>query len=538
MAIRGSLREASLPDVLQLLAMGKKTGCLSVSHRQQFGSIHFERGRISHAAIVNRRDRLGDILVKQGLVTPAALDTAIAEQAAHPQRRIGDLLVAAGHLGPEQLHEYLKHQIQEAVYHLFTWSEGTFTFEADVFPDPQDVTVSISPESLLLEGARRVDEWSLIEKKIPSLDLVFSLDRDHLVESDVDVTPEQEVVIPLIDGRRDVSGIVEESGLDEFQVGKALFGLASAGFLRRLGRKRGPETVAMESRVAEHRNLGVAFYRTSMFDEATREFKRVVDLRGGDVQAEFHLGLIALRQGRLEDAVRVFRGCATRPGGLSAALVNLAYALERAGRIDEARASLVDAAVARPSDPLVRLAQGVLALRGGDVLAAARHFDECATMWPPNARPAPWFHYAGLVSALRGDLDRAVMLLEDGVRAFPRAAALQNNLAVVLERRGRYEEASAAVDRAVTEDPALAPAHKNAGDLHYRAGRYDDALECYLRAVRADPNLGGDVYLKLGNIRYRRRERDEAVRNWERSLALAPDNPMARNNLDMARRLA
>ena len=158
MAIRGSLREASLPDVLQLLAMGKKTGCLSVTNRQQFGTIHFERGRISHAAIVNRRDRLGDILVKHGLVSRAALNAAIAAQAAEPQQRIGDLLVAAGHIGREQLHEYLKHQIEEAVYLLFTWSQGTFTFEPDVLPDQQDITVSISPESLLLEGMRRLDE--------------------------------------------------------------------------------------------------------------------------------------------------------------------------------------------------------------------------------------------------------------------------------------------------------------------------------------------------------------------------------------------
>lgn len=538
MAIRGSLREASLPDVLQLLAMGKKTGCLSVAHKNQFGTIHFERGRISHATIVNRRDRLGDLLVKHGLVSPQALEAAIAAQAADPQRRLGDLLVNAGHLKREQLHEYLKQQIEEAVYLLFTWSQGTFSFEPDVVPDPQDVTVSISPESLLLEGARRVDEWSLIEKKIPSLDIVFSLDREHLVESDVDVTPEQEIVIPLIDGRRDVSAIIEESGLDDFTAGKALFGLATAGFLRRLGRSRGPETLSLESRVAEHRNLGIAFYRTSMFDEALREFKRVVDLRGGDAHAEFHLGLIALRQGRLEDAVRTFRSCATRPGGLTAALVNLAYALERAGRIDEARASLVDAAVARPSDPMVRLAQGVLALRGGDIHASARHFEECAQLWKPEARPAAWYHYTGLVAALRGDLDRAAMLLQDGVRAFPRAAALYNNLAVVLERRGRYEEAAAAADRAITEDPTQATSHKNAGDLFYRLGRYEDALECFARAVRLDPNLGGDVYLKLGNIQYRRRERDEAVQLWERSLALAPENPMARNNLEMARRLA
>ena len=45
MAIKGSLKEASLPDVLQLLSMGKKTGCLSVTHRNNFGSIYFDKGK-------------------------------------------------------------------------------------------------------------------------------------------------------------------------------------------------------------------------------------------------------------------------------------------------------------------------------------------------------------------------------------------------------------------------------------------------------------------------------------------------------------
>lgn len=536
MAIRGSLREASLPDVLQLLAMGKKTGCLSVAHRQQFGSIWFDRGRIAHAAIVNRRDRLGDILVRHGLLTPAALEAAVAAQAAQPDRRLGDILVATGQIRREQLHEYLKHQIEEAVYYLFTWSQGTFTFEPDAKPDFQDLLVSISPESLLLEGARRVDEWSLIEKKIPGFDLIFALDREHLAGSDVEVTDEQEQLIPLIDGRRDVADLVEESGLDEFEVGKALFGLATAGFLHRLGRSQPRDPAGTDTRTAEHQNLGVAFYRTGMLEEAIREFKRVLDLRPGDVAAEFHLGLVAVRQGRLDDAIRIFRMCATRPDGLTAAHVNLAYTLERAGRIDEARAALLDAALARPGDASVRLAQAVLALRGGDLATASSHLDACASTWQPDERPAAWYHYSGLVAALRGDLDRAAMVLEDGAEAFPRSATLLNNLAVVLERRGRYAEAATAAERAAIEDPSLPQVHKNLGDLLYRAGRYDEALEAYGRAVRTDPDLGGDVYLKLGNIRYRRRERDEAIAAWEQSLALAPENPMARNNLQMARR--
>jgi hypothetical protein len=50
MAIKGSLSEASLPDVLQLLAMGQKTGCLSVTDRANFGYIYFDRGRITYAS--------------------------------------------------------------------------------------------------------------------------------------------------------------------------------------------------------------------------------------------------------------------------------------------------------------------------------------------------------------------------------------------------------------------------------------------------------------------------------------------------------
>src|SRR5919106_1345919 len=132
MAIKGSLKEASLPDVLQLLAMGKKTGCLSVTHRQNFGYIYFEKGRICYASIVNRRDRLGDVLVKSGVVSQAELDAAISMQDRRRNKRVGELLVEMGALGIQELHDAIEVQIQEAVYFLFTWNQGTFNFEADV----------------------------------------------------------------------------------------------------------------------------------------------------------------------------------------------------------------------------------------------------------------------------------------------------------------------------------------------------------------------------------------------------------------------
>jgi hypothetical protein len=189
MAIKGSLREASLPDVLQLLAMGQKTGCLSVTDRNAFGYIYFDRGRISYASIVNRRDRLGDTLVKNNVITQRELDAAIDAQATQQRnKRIGEILIEQHILTREELHRYIRVQIEEAVYYLFTWMQGTFSFEADMRPDDHDVLVSINPESLLLEGARRVDEWSLIEKKVPSFDLIFELDVGRLAVSESQLT--------------------------------------------------------------------------------------------------------------------------------------------------------------------------------------------------------------------------------------------------------------------------------------------------------------------------------------------------------------
>jgi hypothetical protein len=138
MAIKGSLKEASLPDVLQLLALGQKTGCLSIADRANFGYIYFEKGRICYASIVNRRDRLGDILVKHGKIAKEQLDAAVHKQTRDRSKKIGEILVSQQVLSQEDLERYMRVQIEESVYYLFTWTQGTFNFEADVRPERQD----------------------------------------------------------------------------------------------------------------------------------------------------------------------------------------------------------------------------------------------------------------------------------------------------------------------------------------------------------------------------------------------------------------
>jgi tetratricopeptide (TPR) repeat protein len=521
--------------------MGQKTGCLSVTDRSSFGYIYFDRGRISYASIVNRRDRLGDMLVKAEIIAPEQLERAIEAQANEQRdKRLGEILVEQGAISRDDLHHYVRVQIEEAVYYLFTWTQGTFSFEADVRPEESEVLVAINPESLLLEGARRVDEWSLIDKKIPSFDIIFALDRERLDASAAALTPVQERLLPLIDGRRDVTAIVEASGIGEFEVGKALYGLAAAAFLHRVGKSRPADELAREARVEEHRNLGVAFYKTGMLEEATREFRRVAELRDADVQSRFYLGLIALRQGLLEEATTLLHAASERPDARAAVFHNLAYALERQGRYHEA-VDVLGQALDRggSEDPRVRTSLGILALRTGDVAEADAALTAARALWGARSPSAAWFHYAALAAALMNDTDRALTIIGEGLEAHPHSAPLYSLASVIHERRGDYDAAERAAEAGVHEDgdPPLPQLHKNHGDALYRAGRYDDALEAYERAIRANPGLGDDVYLRVGNIRFKGRERDAAIEAWKRAIELNPGNETARANLELARTL-
>jgi tetratricopeptide (TPR) repeat protein len=534
-AIKGSLKEASLPDVLQLLAMGKKTGCLSVTHRNNFGSIYFDKGKISYAAIVNRRDRLGDILLKSGIITPSQLEEAIAAQAKEQDKRLGEILVGLNIISREGLHRQIRVQIEEAVYFLFTWTQGSFNFEADIRPEEQDFLVSINPESLLLEGARRVDEWGLIEKKIPSFDIVFDLDRKRADAAVEQLTPQQQVLLPLIDGRRDVAALTEESGLVEFEVGKALFGLVTAGFLHRVGKTRAPDVIATDARVEEHRNLGVAFYKTGMLDEAEREFRRVAELRPADVHAKFFLGLVHLRLGRWDEAVGDFEHASHAQDSEPAVFHNLAFAYEELGQLGKAREALKEA-VRRGGDrdPRVHTSMGVLAMREGDLEAASASFTAAKPLFTTRAPSPAWFHYAALAHALAGRTDEAIAVLVEGVQAYPRAAALHNNLAVALERKMQFTGAFTSLERGIAEDPGIAQLHKNLGDHHYRNGRFEDAYDAYQRAVKFNETLGADVWLKLGNIKMKRQEREDAMKCWQRALALDPGSRTVRQAIEAA----
>ena len=540
MAIRGSLREASFPDVLQLLALGQKTGCLSVVDGTKFGSVFFQQGKISFGAIVNRRDRLGDSLVKRGHINRDQLDEALRLQLQHPGRRLGELLVEAGFVSRDVVDKELRGLVEEAVFSLFTWTQGVWTFEPDVHPDGRQLTVSINPESLLMEGARRSDEWSLVERRFPSFDMVFEMDAARAGLSDP-LSGELAEVAHLLDGRRSIRNVIERSGLGEFAVGKAMYELHSQGLLIAITREDDSPVDEMDAGISSTEKalkMGLALAKAGMVDDAAREFRKVVEASPNEPTARHQLGLLALRRGAWDDAVGWLEPLAQLDETKPVMLHHLALAYEGLGReLDAAR--IIERAVqlGGASLPQVELSRALHAFRLGDYARADQLLSSARSRFDGDAPPAIWFHYASLVAAARDDADQAQALLEEGIRTHPSVGVLHANYAALMLTRGALTAAAAAVERGMLHAANLAPFQKTVGDLAYRVARYDDAIESYQRAVRLEPALGPDIYLKLGELRYQRGEVLESQRCWQRVLELDPGNRQAQVSLEAIRRV-
>jgi tetratricopeptide (TPR) repeat protein len=530
MAIEGALQDVGLADICQLLAMGRKTGCLSMTDRSNFGYVYFEDGQVIYAYVLNRPDRLGELLVRNGAISRAQLSEGMEAQAHERGMRLGQILVRQGALTDEELRKYVSKQIEESVYYLFTWTQGSFHFDPDQRPEEEDLfLVNIPAESLLLEGARRVDEWGLIEKKIPSFDLVFQVVKAPGHEEEL--SSHQRKVLPLINGERTLEDLVTESGLVEFDVGKAVYGLLQAGIVDKAGRRAAAEDQGDE-RVRQHLTLGMAFFRSGMMEDAVRELQGALELDPKNRGALFSLGLIALREGRFNDALETFQKMPEESRSSYAVLRNKVVALEMLGRYDDALAAVARAEKVRPGDPELSLARGIVQLKKGRVteaLEALRAYRTAPELKKPSAL---YYAYTVLASGVAGRLPYAVAVGREGLSRYPENGPLLVNTAAVLELKGEAEAAAALYLRAAAASPPPPQAHKNLGDQAHGRGDLESARIHYEKAVKLNPRLGDDVYFRLGTLAHKDGDVDVARLLWRRALDLNPTNERVRYSLE------
>jgi hypothetical protein len=342
MAIEGPLRELGIHDVFQLLDLSRKTGVLRVTSdlRHNVGTVYFENGAIVFAEIKSNPHPLGALLLRTGKITEADLERARdMQQRQGDSRRIGQILVSLGAITQRELQRQIRFQIEEVVFELMSWNEGYFSFnEGGTFELSADSTVRIPVEALLMEGARRIDEWSRIEKRVPHVGVVPALAPPvESPDAELDLLPPEWEVLALVDGERDVRALATALGRSDFDVAKTVFGLESAGIVVIIDpgiASRGRSTPAAD--MAELAARAEDALRAKDAEGARAAAEQAVQLFPHDAAAHLLLGRAYLACARLPEAVDELRRTIRLDPLLAPAYRFLGYALVQSGRFGDA----------------------------------------------------------------------------------------------------------------------------------------------------------------------------------------------------------
>lgn len=278
MALSGTLKDFGIADIFQLIGQQQKTGVLHLTEKDDEVHVSFKDGNIVRAESATRKKKelLGDMLVRAGLISDRGLQDALDEQK-RTLKRLGDILVSRGAVDRSALKEMAQLQTSETIYRLFAWKTGNYAFEAaEIDFDPESVS-PIRSENVLMEGFRRVDEWPLIRKRIPNASMTFERVKDlpapkakksegdevdeafaafdgggKKAEDDGDavdnVGGNERRVYRIADAGKDVAWIVDRSRLGEFEACKALMNLVNGGYLKAVNAKADADAAAASGR--------------------------------------------------------------------------------------------------------------------------------------------------------------------------------------------------------------------------------------------------------------------------------------------------
>jgi hypothetical protein len=224
--LTGDLQGFALGELLAFLSQSRWTGVINVAGDGVEKSIFIKQGAVKWAASNQLADRLGEVVVRLGMVSEKALEDALSA-APGGSRRIGQVLLQSGLVDAAGLYRALKHQVEEIFFSTLIMERGLVFLFNDPVETRFAAQISLDLNGLLMDGLRRIDELGYFRKRIPGSHChVARRDRDEAGLNDV-----ERRVLAAVDGRRTVGDISTFLHMGEFDTTKILFGLAEAGYI-------------------------------------------------------------------------------------------------------------------------------------------------------------------------------------------------------------------------------------------------------------------------------------------------------------------
>lgn len=525
MAIKGSLRAASLPDVIQMLAVGRKSGVLSVTNGEIFIFIYFEKGKITGLDSVNRQYRIGELLIKNRKITDEQLENALIVQKDNKDKLLGEILLEMKFIDEDILKSAIIEQVKEGLYSAFSWQDGYFSFEPGESKVKKVGKISIDAQDLLLEAARIVDELSIIE--LPSY-------SDILLKTSTDfenLDDKEKEIMKLIDGKKSMENVLNETRIDEFEAMKVIGKLLQKGYIKVLK----PTSIPIEkaiAKISEHENLGIAFLYMEMFVEAEREFRRILEIDPLNVKAKFFISIIKFFKNELENAIEITKEIINMGNVNPTLFTNLSVFYEKIGNMEESLNVIEQGLKKWPGNSKLLLNKAIIKIKKDEIENLEEIFEKIKEAETNN----PILHfYWGIYEWKRKNFNNAINIMLEGLKLSPQFSEYYNNLGKFYEESEEYEKAESMFKKAIEIKSDFIPSIKNLGDFYYKNGYYSLANEQYERLINLNYK-DSDVYFKMGNIALKKGDFHDAYKLWSEGLDVEPENELLKRNIEILKK--
>ena len=339
MTIQSSIRELGLFDLFQVLHINRKTGRLLVTEGPDAkeAQVVFQGGDVCFAVIQDRAPKtIEALLVEWGVIDESS--TMRIEKALRRYPTLLDCLEGEGIASRGHLESFLANCIRECVYEIFKWDRGECRFIEEEIDARREIVLSLNTENLILEGARRIDEWANIGGKVPSRNSIFMLSGDSQKGQRLNLKPREWEILSLIDGTRSVKEVNDAVSGDLFSTSKLIYGLVVMEVIELVDKEQGTSGggAARETCLEELLRSGRDCYARLNLEGAAAQFEKAIQIDPECFEALRMLGEICYKTDHLSEAlIYLTKARALRPENQKAMFIK-GYLHARLGEVPKA----------------------------------------------------------------------------------------------------------------------------------------------------------------------------------------------------------
>lgn len=226
---KGSIAETGFIKILLQVYESKLTGMIRAEDGQIIKVVYVHDGTISFASSNEASDRLTEVLMRAGKLTPELVEDATARL--KPNVSLGKTLVELGYISARDLLWGARAQVEGILHQLLFWKTGSYQILTGNLPK-EIIHLNLSIPNVIYDGIMNCQDRQWILSYIVSPEAVYGIHPDFGELNQLWKLPVQELADQL-NGRRTLLEIAHVSGRNTFETCKSVVALEVLGCAQR-----------------------------------------------------------------------------------------------------------------------------------------------------------------------------------------------------------------------------------------------------------------------------------------------------------------